>query len=346
MSPYQLKGDFLDRSQVVKFGVNDVTKPNFAGYSWRFDVLEGDATVAQVIIHLTGNVKKVIEEDPKVKIDLSLLSCKRFVRWYRNPQERKQNEVYIHLDDYKDIIPSEKADKQSVRHCVMETIYGFYEEGVQFVGLFEILLSCDFRREDVDKALTWLTGKGWILPAADQGVYRLNHSKSGEFEEFLEATSAAHAPHRHFQEVPIDVTEPFVFVIMPFREDEFPQRIYKDVIKPLVQNDFKILCERVDEDHLSLNTLNKIYSHIVKCDFLIAETSTRNPNVFYELGLAHALEKDVIIIEYEKKLLEGKDTKYVFDTDKYLCHRYCDDDDLRDKLRKALIAHTRASKRG
>ncbi|MDY6912300.1 MAG: hypothetical protein SVM79_08100, partial [Chloroflexota bacterium] len=56
--------------------------------------------------------------------------------------------------------------------------------------------------------------------------------------------------NRYYQEVDIEAAGPFCFVIMPFHEEEFAQRIYTDVIKPLIENDFKISCYRVDEDHL------------------------------------------------------------------------------------------------
>ncbi len=41
---------------------------------------------------------------------------------------------------------------------------------------------------------------------------------------------------------------------------------------------------------------NKIYSYILRASFVVAEVTTRNPNVLYELGLAHMLEKDCIIL--------------------------------------------------
>jgi hypothetical protein len=90
--------------------------------------------------------------------------------------------------------------------------------------------------------------------------------------------------------------EPFCFVIMPFREKEFQQSIYFDVIKPLIEEEFKISCCRVDEDVLPDRIDNKIYSYILRAAFVIAEVTTKNPNVLYELGLSHMLEKDCIIL--------------------------------------------------
>ena len=38
-----------------------------------------------------------------------------------------------------------------------------------------------------------------------------------------------------------------------------------------------------------------VWSGINAAKVLVAELTTRNPNVFYELGLAHALEKPVVL---------------------------------------------------
>lgn len=42
--------------------------------------------------------------------------------------------------------------------------------------------------------------------------------------------------------------------------------------------------------------LDRIFNQIAKADFIIADMSKRNPNVFYEVGYAHALDKPVILI--------------------------------------------------
>jgi nucleoside 2-deoxyribosyltransferase len=42
--------------------------------------------------------------------------------------------------------------------------------------------------------------------------------------------------------------------------------------------------------------MDQIWAGINSAKVLVAELTTRNPNVFYELGLAHALEKPVVLI--------------------------------------------------
>jgi len=49
----------------------------------------------------------------------------------------------------------------------------------------------------------------------------------------------------------------------------------------------------------SMPFANRIYSSIARCDLVIADASQSNPNIFYEIGLAHALGKPVIFLIQE-----------------------------------------------
>jgi len=42
--------------------------------------------------------------------------------------------------------------------------------------------------------------------------------------------------------------------------------------------------------------MDQIWSGIHSAKVLVAELTNRNPNVFYELGLAHALQKPVVLV--------------------------------------------------
>ncbi len=55
-------------------------------------------------------------------------------------------------------------------------------------------------------------------------------------------------------------------------------------------------CERVDEQIFQESILQRIYNQISKADLIIADLTTRNPNVFYETGYAHALGKRAILL--------------------------------------------------
>lgn len=85
----------------------------------------------------------------------------------------------------------------------------------------------------------------------------------------------------------------FVFVLMPFSED-FTD-IYEVGIKQACR-DAGAYCERVDEQIFVESILERVYNQIAKADVIVAEMTGRNPNVFYEVGYAHALNKQVILL--------------------------------------------------
>jgi hypothetical protein len=58
----------------------------------------------------------------------------------------------------------------------------------------------------------------------------------------------------------------------------------------------RLRCERADDIHGTNLITWDIWERINRARFLIAELTGQNSNVFYELGLAHALSKDVILI--------------------------------------------------
>lgn len=89
----------------------------------------------------------------------------------------------------------------------------------------------------------------------------------------------------------------FVFVLMPFNESF--DDVYQLGIKAACQSE-KIYCERVDEQYYEGSMLDRIYNQIQHADYIIADMSTKNPNVFYEVGYAHALQKKVVLITQEE----------------------------------------------
>jgi hypothetical protein len=87
--------------------------------------------------------------------------------------------------------------------------------------------------------------------------------------------------------------KPFVFVLMPF--DKNFNDIYKFGIKGAAE-DAGAYAERLDEQVFAEGMLDRIFNQINKADVIVADMSGRNPNVFYEVGYAHALNKLVILL--------------------------------------------------
>jgi Nucleoside 2-deoxyribosyltransferase len=85
----------------------------------------------------------------------------------------------------------------------------------------------------------------------------------------------------------------FAFVLMPF-SNEFDD-IYKYGIKETAES-LDMVAERVDEQIYSEGILERIYRQIETADLVIADMTNQNPNVFYEVGYAHAKGKQCILL--------------------------------------------------
>jgi len=83
------------------------------------------------------------------------------------------------------------------------------------------------------------------------------------------------------------------FVIMPFEEQRRP--LYDRVIRPLLES-LRIMPVRVDRLGLTGDAIDAIKGAITGCYGVIADISDNNPNVMYELGMAHAEGKPAIIL--------------------------------------------------
>lgn len=91
------------------------------------------------------------------------------------------------------------------------------------------------------------------------------------------------------------------FVIMPFSDVEGYDkghftRVYKYLIKPACEvAGFKPI--RADENSKADVIIVDILQKILECDMAICDMSSKNPNVFYELGFRHAFNKKTVLIK-------------------------------------------------
>lgn len=83
------------------------------------------------------------------------------------------------------------------------------------------------------------------------------------------------------------------FVVMQFTEAY--NQLYTDVIKPVCEK-FGLEVERADEFYTSTPIIKDIEKSIRNASVIIAEITPDNPNVFYEVGFAHAIEKPTILL--------------------------------------------------
>jgi len=84
------------------------------------------------------------------------------------------------------------------------------------------------------------------------------------------------------------------FVMMPFAEPH--ENYYSSVYKPAIKNAGLKPIRADHEIFGSGKIMDQVWSGIKAAKVLVAELTTKNPNVFYELGLAHALKKPVVLV--------------------------------------------------
>ncbi len=120
------------------------------------------------------------------------------------------------------------------------------------------------------------------------------------------------------------------FVIMSFSGDPALQDFYDNAIKPIVET-LGYRCERVDEQDFNGGIRDQIVHDIKAARFIVADVTQARPNCYYELGMAHALGKDVIHITHsiDDVHFDIRDFNFIV---------YRRQRELADKLHKRIIA--------
>lgn len=88
-----------------------------------------------------------------------------------------------------------------------------------------------------------------------------------------------------------------VFVLMPFTQELRP--IYDDHIKETIKN-LNLSVARADDFFSNNSIMNEIWSAIFYAKIIVADCTGKNPNVFYEIGIAHAINKPVILMTQDQ----------------------------------------------
>jgi nucleoside 2-deoxyribosyltransferase len=122
------------------------------------------------------------------------------------------------------------------------------------------------------------------------------------------------------------------FVIMSFQKEQ--DRIYDSAIRPALEA-HGLLPVRTDRLLAVGNIVEAIRDGLRHCYFAIADTTGDRPNVMYELGLAHADNKPVILLRRAAADGTLPPTPFDFQTESIL--KYTDDmDNLRQRLEAAI----------
>lgn len=124
-----------------------------------------------------------------------------------------------------------------------------------------------------------------------------------DLEIVSEATTVNHQANKEPPAPPKPVKKglPHAFVVMPFGRKKGRDggwidfdSIYQKLIKPaLEQEGFEPF--RADEETVSGDILTDMFQELLLADLVLADLSIDNANVFYELGIRHALRKRGVI---------------------------------------------------
>jgi hypothetical protein len=120
------------------------------------------------------------------------------------------------------------------------------------------------------------------------------------------------------------------FIAMCF--DTKLDHIYHKVVKPVLAS-FNIICCRADEIADIGGIVDQIIDEIKNSDIILCDLTYQNPNVFYELGIAHILNKPTLMISQQG-------ANFPFDVEHMRIIQYEDTNigllDLRDHLVNTL----------
>jgi hypothetical protein len=136
-------------------------------------------------------------------------------------------------------------------------------------------------------------------------------------------------PKDFFNQASKKIHKASCFVLMPF--DPKFKEIYDSIKDTLESEELNIECNRADDFHQP-HIIQTILNGISKAEFIIADLTELNANVFYELGLAHSI-KDI-----QKVVILTQDLKYVpFDLRQFRCIVYEQSITGAKKLKEELV---------
>lgn len=179
------------------------------------------------------------------------------------------------------------------------------------------------------------------VQSAVRGLYDEYVSKGGQ-ENYISQVIAK------IRAMPLEKHKRQCFVIMPFSTtksctaEEWTD-IYETMIKPAVEmSQCGYECRR--SDIVEGNIIEDIIDNLFSADVVIADLTDKNPNVFYELGVRHALRQGTILITQELSDIP-------FDLRPYMIHAYrwktsMGKEEFRTKLQKVISELTINPKRG
>ena len=93
----------------------------------------------------------------------------------------------------------------------------------------------------------------------------------------------------------LDYKWPDVLVLLPFSEQLDPVYVYKDHIQRVAER-AQLTVDTAANFFTGGSVMGDIWSALHAAKVIVADCTARNPNVMYEIGLAHAIARSPILI--------------------------------------------------
>jgi|694.fasta_scaffold21401_5 hypothetical protein len=169
-----------------------------------------------------------------------------------------------------------------------------------------------------------------LLPLEAASVFRAHISKLRDIVLLIEASSGLDVPKQNASGISqINQIRYGTAFIMMWMDGARPELIdVVDAVKEIF-NLFGIMAVRADDIEHEGQISQRVLKEIRTSEYLFADLTGSRPNVYYEVGYAHALRRSVI-------LYRRAGTELHFDLGGYNCPSYANMRDLKEKLRKRL----------
>jgi hypothetical protein len=128
------------------------------------------------------------------------------------------------------------------------------------------------------------------------------HGDKTRLLDVSDTASGSSAPSEHLRKLERATnvsSKDTCFVMQPFAAPlgDYYEKIYKPAIEKA-----GLTPMRADADIFATGKImDQVWTGISAAKVLVAELTSRNPNVFYELGLAHALKKPVVLVSAKEE---------------------------------------------
>jgi len=145
----------------------------------------------------------------------------------------------------------------------------------QIYGLTDRLMTTEERWRDLNHLL---------ISSQKASAELLAKPHKAALTEFLKSAGVTEAD--------LTIDKDLVFVLTPFHPD------YRETFEAIASicQDTGLKCLRGDEENVAGDILHHILRLLARARVVVANVDGRNPNVFYELGIAHAMDKGTILI--------------------------------------------------